>query len=176
MFLALLTLTGCTNLATIEVDFESTVTVEQGSILEQLVGSLGFGDFANMDVTSADELRNQGVAPGDINEVFLTAFTLEVTGPDAGDFAFLESLDVSVEAPGLDTKLVASSSAFGEGVKLVEMDLEPIDLTDYVVSESMTLFTDVTGRRPEVDTQVKAYVAMDVGVTAQGVRNQAQSE
>ncbi|MCB9741871.1 MAG: hypothetical protein H6741_23615 [Alphaproteobacteria bacterium] len=174
MLLALFALAGCTNLVTIEVDAESTTTIEQGSILENFIGAMGFGDFTNMDITASDELRNQGVEPGDINEVFLTAFDLSITGPESGDFAFLESLDVYVEAPGLESQLIASTSAFGEGVRQVAVDLEGVDLTDYVVSENMTLTTDVTGHRPEVTTDVKAYVALDVGVTAQGIRNQAR--
>ena len=47
------------------------------------------------------------------------------------------------------------------------------DLKDYILSEAMTLTTDVTANRPSEDTVIKATYLLDVGVTLQGVRNQA---
>ena len=53
----------------------------------------------------------------------------------------------------------------------VDFDVEPVDLTEYVVSESMTFTTEVTGRRPDVDTTVEARFDVAVGVTGQGACN-----
>ena len=56
---------------------------------------------------------------------------------------------------------------------MVQFNLSDVDLTEYLVSESMTLTTDVTGHQPEDDTTVVARVVLDVGVTLQGARNAA---
>ena len=169
-------LTGCSGkLATIEVDFRGTTTVEGGGLLSELVGALGFDEFAQMDLTDAQELKNQGVSPGDIQEVFLTAFEMTALSPDGADLSFLDEITVYVEAPDLEEQAVAWQDSFPEGEGKVIFNVEPVDLTAYVVSESMTLTTDVSGTLPEEDTEVEAYVVLDVGVTLQGAVSQSRS-
>ena len=56
------------------------------------------------------------------------------------------------------------------------VDLEDVDLTDYVVSQSLTIRTDVSGRRPEDETTVEARFALRVGVTSQGACNYLRRE
>ncbi len=163
---------GCQGkLLTIHVEDTADTTVSQGTLLEELIGELGFDAFLGMDVTSSEELQNQGGAPGDISEVQLDLFTLEATDPAGADLSFLDSVDLYVEAPGLDKVLIASADSFPEGEALVDFTLEDVDLTDYVVSESMTLTTDVTGHRPDDDTVVQAHFDLAVGVTGQGACN-----
>ena len=168
-------LSGCSGkLVTISVDFRDTTTVEGGGLLSELIGSLGFGDFVEMDITDAQELANQGVEPGDIQEVYLTTFTLTALSPSGADLSFLQALAVSVEAPNLETQRIAFSDQFPPGQAAVDFTTDDVDLTDYVVSESMTLMTDVTGSLPPDDTQVEAYVVLDVGVTLRGAVNQSK--
>jgi len=177
LLLTALAMTGCSGgLATITIEVEDTVTVEGGGLLSELVGTLGFDGFTQMNLIDAQELQNQGVSPGDIQEVFLSELTLSALSPDGADLSFIESLDVYVEAPDLPQVLVATQDSFPDGQDVVTFDLLGVDLTEYVVSESMTLTTDVTGNQPEDDTQVKAYVAIDVRVTAQGVINQTRKD
>jgi hypothetical protein len=167
---ALLAVTACGGaLLTLQVSESAETEVPQGTLLEQLVGELGFGDFLNLDLTESEELRNQGVAPGDIRDVFLVEFAL--TAVDGDDLSFLESMDVRVSAPGLPEVLIASADDF-DGKTEVLFDLEPVDLTEYVVSEAMDITTDVTGRRPDTDTTVRADFTVEVGVTGQGLCNQ----
>lgn len=167
---------ACTSsLATIQVEQSARTTVEAGTLLEDLLGDIGFEEFVSMDLTEASELQNQGVAPGDIQEVYLRELSLTVTSPDGGDLSFLDSMEVYVEGPDLPRQLVAWQDEFPEGQGLVEFELEGVDLTDYVVSESMTLSTEVSAHRPEETTEIKGYIAVDVGVTAQGACNQAKA-
>lgn len=170
-------LTGCSGgLATITVDVEDTVTVEGGGLLSELVGQLGFDGLTAMNLVDSQELQNQGVSPGDIQEVFLSELTFTALSPDGADLSFIESLDVLVSAPDLPQERVASQDRFPAGQPVVGMDLDSIDLTAYVVSESMTLTTDVTGNQPVDDTEVKAYVAVDIRVTARGIINQVRGD
>ena len=163
-------------LFTITIAEEDQVVVEQGTILEELLGDFGFGGFVSMNLIDSEELRNQGVAPGDVQDVRLVLFELEAVDPAGADLAFLEDLKVYVEAPGLPQVLLASASEFPEGQALVEFVVEDVDLTDYVVSENMTLTTDVTAMRPDVDTTVAARFEIDVGVTGQGACAQAKKD
>lgn len=162
------------SLFTIEVSDSATTTVEAGTILEDLLGDLGFEEFVSMDLTAAEELQNQGVSPGDIQEVYLTSFSLTAASPDGADLSFLDSMELWVEAPGLEPALIAWQDEFPEGEGTVVFELEGVDLTDYVVSQSMTLTTEVTAHRPDQDTEVRADFSLDVGVTSQGACNQAK--
>jgi hypothetical protein len=169
---ALLALACQGRLFTIRVRDEATTTVARGSVIEQIVGDMGFGDFLEMDLTQSQELRNQGVEPGDIASAELTRFTLRAAAPEGADLAFLQSMSLFVEGPGLPRALLARADAFPEGEPEVAFELTGADLTDYVVSRSMTFTTEVRGRRPSVDTQVAAAFEVRVGVTRQGACNQ----
>lgn len=170
-------LVGCGGgLFNIRISDEATTTVGKGTIVEDFVGNMGFSDFIQMDLTDAAELQNQGVEPGDISEVELEMFELEAVAPEGADLAFLSAITLSVEAPDLPDVVVASADDFPEGQALVPLTLEDVDLTEYVVSESMTFTTDVSGNRPAEDTDVTARFTVRVRVTGQGVRNQARSD
>ena len=161
-------------LTTIEIEEESSATIPEGTLLEDLLGNLGFDSFLDMDITQAEELQNQGVQDEDIHGVYLTQLELEVSSPAGGDFSFLESVNFYVEAPDLDRVHVASCTAFTDGGSLVSFDLMDVDLHDYVVSESMTLTSEVTGHRPDDETTVEARFALDIEVTVQGACNAIQ--
>jgi len=163
---------GCHgNLLKISVDQSAETVVDHGTVVENLVGDLGFSDFLDMDLTAASELQNQGVEPGDIQEVYLTSFQLEAVDPQDADLSFLSDMTISVEAPDLPSVVIAEAHDFPVGEPLVDFDLKDVDLTDYVVSQSMTFTTDVTGHRPDADTTVDATFSVSVGVTRQGACN-----
>lgn len=173
--LSLLAFASCDGtLVIIEVDQEAITTVEEGGLLEDLVGDLGLDDFLDMDITTSSELQNQGVEPGDISSVVLTLFELEVLSPEDGDLSFLDSVELYVEAPDLPEVRVASAFDFPVGEARVLFELDDVDLTDYVVSRSMTLSTDISGHRPDEATEVRAHFVLDVGVTTQGACNAVQ--
>lgn len=169
--MTLIALLGCTNLTTLSIEESAEATVEKGSILEDLLGDFGFSEFVTMDLTASEKMQNQGVGPGDIEDVNLIYFEMEAIGPDGADLSFIQSMDILVEAPGLEQRLMASADDFPEGQALVPFTIEDLDLTPYVVSQEMTISTDVTAHRPEVDTQVEARFQVDVRVTVQGIRN-----
>jgi hypothetical protein len=164
---------ACGKLFSITISDEVTTTVQKGTLLEDLTGDLGFGDLVAMDILDAQELQNQGVEPGDVQEVEMVQFDLEATAPEGADLSFLQELELYVEAPDLPRELVASSDDFPEGQALVQLDLTGVDLTPYVVSRSMTLVTEIRGSRPSEDTEVTAIWALRVGVTGQGACNEA---
>lgn len=173
MLFPLVALTACDgNLFTIRIQDEATTTVEKGTVLEELVGDFGFGEFTAMDLTESAALQNQGVEPGDIKDVRLEYMQLEATSPSGADLAFFNSMDIFVEAPDLPRMLIATATDFPEGQALIEMTIEDADLTDYATSESMTFDVEVSASRPQVDTDVTSRFSVAVGVTGQGVRNQ----
>ncbi|MBL8618149.1 MAG: hypothetical protein JNM72_21230 [Deltaproteobacteria bacterium] len=166
---------GCSRLLTIEVEGQSSATIEGGTILEQLVGDLGFSSFLSMDITEEEELKNQGVEPGDLVRVELTALTLEVVEGDP-DLRFIESLLVSAEAPELPTIAVAGADDFPEGEALVALDVMGVDLVDYATSAKMTLRTEAEARRPDQTSRLVARYTLEVEATVRGAAKQAKGD
>lgn len=171
-----LALLACGSLLTIEIEESARTTVEAGTLLEELIGDLGFEELVSMDLTQAEELQNQGVAPGDIREVYLRSFTLTALSPEGADLSFLDDMTLTVEAPDLPPLLIAWQDSFPEGVPSVSFELEDVDLSAYVVSESMTILTDVSAHRPEEDTEIRADFALEVVATGQGACNAAKRD
>ena len=169
--MTLLLAVGCSRLTTLHIEESAQTTVEEGTLLEDLLGDFGFESFVTMDLTQSEEMKNQGAEPGDVRNVELVLFELEALDPDGADLSFIESMDILVQAPGLEERLLASADDFPEGQALVAFTLGEVDLTPYVVSQSMTITTDVTAHRPDQDTLVEARFQVDVGVTGQGIRN-----
>jgi hypothetical protein len=165
-------LLGCAELLTIEIEQTAVTVVESGTLLENLIGDLGFSGFVSMDLTDSEELANQGVEPGDITGAKLVLLQLTAADPADGDLSFLQSMSVNVEAPDVDAALVASQGSFPEGEAVVSFDLEDVDLTPYVVSQSLTIGTDVSAGRPSEDTTVEALLRVEIEASLQGARNQ----
>ena len=176
-WLSVLGLTACQSptLTTIQIDYTDSVVVEGSGLLGDLVTTLGFDGFADMNITDAEELANQGVEPGDVRDVRLATFELEAINPSDADLAFLSTMSVSAESDGLDTVEIATHSEFAAGVALAQFAIPDVDLTDYIVSESVTLTTDVSGELPAEDTTIEARVVIDVAVTLKGAINQAKA-
>ncbi|MAO82287.1 MAG: hypothetical protein VX405_11390 [Myxococcota bacterium] len=165
----MLGLIGCGGLDTFPIEVTSESQVEGGSLIEQWVGDLGFGGFLNLDISSHESLANQGIKPEQIDSVRLTEMRLEITSPDAQDFTFIESLEFLAEAPELEQKLVAFGGPFTEGESIIILDRTDLELAPYATAETMSITTNVTGRRPPQDTTIKAFLRLDVDVNVTGL-------
>ena len=172
--LLLFPLLGCDgSLIHIEVDGSAQTTVEAGTLLEELLVDFGFGEFVEMDLTTAQELQDQGVEPGDIVSATMTGFEMEAVQGQA-DLSFLDRLTLTATAPGLAPVELATCDGFPEGQAVVPFTLAGADFAEHLVSKEMSLVVDVSGRRPAEDTTVEARYLVDVGVTAQGVAKAAE--
>jgi len=167
----LLALACQATLLRIDIDESAQTVIPRGTVLEQLLVDFGFEDFVALDLTQAEELQNQGVSPGDIRDARLTAFTLTALAPAGADLDFLDALSVWVEAPDLPRVRIASLDPFPADTPSVDLQLDDVDLTPYLVSAAMTLTTEASGRRPDADTTLDATFALRVGVTGQGACN-----
>lgn len=168
----ILLLLGCGKLLTVELDGTSTTAVDGGNLLQDLVGDLGFDEFARMDITEAEELANQGVEPGDLESVQLVAFDLEIVEGDP-DLSFIDTLSVWVESPDLPPAELARQDAFPAGQSQVALELLGVDLVDYAVSQSMTLTTEVSASSPDEDSVIEARYVLRVEATLRDAARQA---
>ncbi|MCA9717824.1 MAG: hypothetical protein H6713_00850 [Myxococcales bacterium] len=163
-------------LTTIELERSALAEVPAATLVETLIGDLGLSEFSMLDITTAEEIQNQGAEPGDIKDVTLGAFTLSTTSPEGADLSFIDSIEVYVASEGLERRRVAHRDAFPEGQSSVELELDEVDLTDYAVSAAMTFELEAGGQRPEDATGLRADVVVLVGVTVQGACKAAQRD
>lgn len=158
-------------LLTVRIEQEGSTLVEGAGVIGGILSALTLGGFDDLSVNIEQELANQGVAPGDIDTVYVVELTLST--PDGADLAFLDTLDIYVESPGIDKVRIAHQDDFPEGVTTVEMAIDGVDLTEFVVAESMTITTEASGSLPEDDTTIDVFMAIDVTATVSGAINQA---
>lgn len=175
---AVVLLLACSGqIASINLSESAEATIEGQSALggiTDLVGSLGFSGFTEMDIAQSSELKNQGVQPGDIETAVVTRFVLEVVDPSDADLSFISTLEIWVDAPDLDPVMVASQTDFPSGVSSVDFILEEVDLVDYVVSDSLSITTEASGSIPSDTVTIRATADFEIGVTAQGACNAAK--
>lgn len=163
---------GCQGaLFTFDVAESETVVIERGTVLETVLSDLGV-DFLDADLQVSQELANQGVEPGDVDGVYFRELVLTVRAPAGGDLSFVDRLEFFVSGDGLPTQRVAWADRFEPGQGVVALNLEDVDLTDYVVAESMDIVTEVAGQRPDEDTTIEASYVIEIGATGQGACNQ----
>lgn len=155
---------------TFKVQESGETVVEQGTVLEQLVGGLGFADFVQFDIAQTEEFQNQGAKKSQIDSIYLTLLRLEITDPPSGqDLTFVESVEFYVEAEGLDRVRVASGGPFEAGQTVTDLDLDGVDLAPYATAPSMDITTEVTGHRPANDTTIEGTIELLVDVNVGGV-------
>ncbi len=162
-------LAGC-GLDTIEIEVEGGTTIAGqpfGTVLP--LSTLGpLAGLADIDFTSSKEFENGGYDADDIDSVRLVKLTMEVTEPQPpdGTFDFLESVTFFVEAEGEERKPIASKDPVEDGQRIVELDVQDVELKPYATAKAMTLTTEATGQAPRFDTtiRVKATFEVDVAV------------
>jgi hypothetical protein len=169
-----LALLACSDPLSIKVEQTGSGEVEGAGAIGGLLGAFNLGGFDDLDVSIDQQLANQGVAKGDVSSVRLDQLTLST--PDGDDLSFISSIDVFIESPGVDKTRIAHLDDFPEGQKSVDLELDDVDLVDYVVADSLTISTEASGSAPENDTEIDAYIALDVEATAQGACNAAQQQ
>ena len=153
---------GCSSLPmTFDVTQRAETTIQKGTVLEQIVGSLGFGQFTNLDLSQSQEFKSNNVQKRHVANGRVKVLQLRITAPEGQDFDFLESISFFVEAPGLERKRIAHRQV-PRDARSFQCKVDDVDLAPYVRAESMTVTTDVRGRRPESDTTIDAKLVLTV--------------
>lgn len=159
----------CGGLDTFELTERSRTIVPAGTLIDQLVGDLGFGDFLALDLTENRELANQGVERHEIDSVMIGAIDLEIAGPEGADFTFLDDIEFYVQAEDLPRVRIARGGPFPQGADSVSLDIDAVELAPYAAASSMDITTEARGRPPRSETTIDAVVTLLVDVNVDGV-------
>ena len=124
-------------------------------------GEIDFGEFTNEEDITSD----------DIAGAWVTSVVVEVVQPEGGDLSFADRVEVYIDAPGLERRLLASQDRFPAGESRVALHPADVDLEPYVLADSIGFTAVIEGEPPEDDMLIEATARLDVRVTAEGACN-----
>ena len=165
MTLLSLLLIGCDSfsLYDYELDGSSAVTVAGTPVGMPLSGPVGGIEMGESDID---------LESGDLADARFTEITVHGVGADS-DLSFLDSLTISVAAPGLPQEVVAVSTEAFEGNGPFALELMDVDLVPYLETGAMSFPATAVGVTPESDTELAISWTVTLGITAQGISKAA---
>lgn len=130
--------------------------------------SLAFDTFAQLDITKAGEVKEQGISRKQLASVKLRTLTLRIEAPTSGqDLSFFASLEVFAHVDGQPDVLLAHGQDFPAGILLIGLDVEDVELKNYfMASQGLTLITRASYQGgPSNDVVLRANPTFTVQTT-----------
>lgn len=157
---------GCDDLDNFDVPVSGAAIIPPATLLDELVGLVPFDGFD--EISFEREFANQGVTPDQVDSVRVSTFTLVIESPSDADFDFLDGISFFASAKGLPEVRIASADSIPAGARSIELTIDDVELKAYATASSMVVRGEVEGKRPDVETRVRADVVFDVDVTIPG--------
>lgn len=154
---------ACIPVVSFDVPLSAETTVEQASLFEEFL-SLGFGDFASIELSTTEEFQNNDVRREQVTAARLTSLTLSIARPQGANFDWLDEIAFSVEADDL-TQVDVANATIDDDTVVFSCDLEDVDLAPFVRAPTFAITTTTTARRPPQDTTVR--VDMNFAIAAE---------
>jgi hypothetical protein len=157
------------SLVSFQVDYALDEQTVEGNLLGGLLGSL-LGLPINLEVNLDEETRARDTGPA--QHVYLSELELSITptaesGGDSDDFGFLDSIEIYVESrqagSSLPRRRIAHRNPVPSGARTLSMQLEDVDLIDYV-NEGARLTASVDGHAPLDDVTFDGFLTLTVEV------------
>lgn len=151
---------ACNPTIDFQVPIEGQATIEGGGLVPGLLGAVGLGDLATLDLSNTQEFENNDVRKEQVVSTRLQRLTLTILSGDP-DFNFLDSLSFAVAAPELEKQRVASKVVPND-VATFDLDRDDIDIAAYVRADNIALSSEVEGSQPSADTTIQIELVFDV--------------
>jgi hypothetical protein len=163
---AMLACSGC-EVASIDVEREGYAVIPHDGTLE-LMGLDGFEAVLGQ-VEDTEDVRRE-----DVSDATLDQLVIEVLDPGQPDLSFITRIEVFAEAPDHERVRVAHGENFPVGVRVVQLEIDDVELRDYVAAQHVSLVASIDGKRPPRDVHVHAVAHLSVGVTLRGACHHAK--
>lgn len=160
---ALLAALGC-EVADFDVQKRGTATIPRDAMLDPIE----MMQLDGFELVLAEIEDTEDIGPEDISGAELRRLTLEVIDPAGGDLSFLDSIEIYAESPELERVRVAHRERLPKGEARVDLEIDDVDLHDYVAAPSVTLSAVVDGVAPPEDVRVRAIASLNIGATLRG--------
>lgn len=148
------------DLLTFYINQEETIVVESNFP----IGLVAL-DPVTVPTNSEETFKNNKTRAELVKDVTLNKLTLTIPEEEGADFDFLKSIEIYIEADGLDEVKVAYLEEVPTNVSSLELDLTNTKLDAYLKKDSYTIRTRAELRSP-VSQDISINAAMRFKVTA----------
>jgi hypothetical protein len=150
---------------TFDVPVSGETTVDSGGLIGELLGGLGFDDFAALDLEGTQEFKNEDVRKEQVTSAFVTSLNLSIQEPQGANFDWLNAIAFSASADDVDTEEVASAD-IPDGKSAVACEVAGVDVGPYIRADSFSITTEVEAVHPPQDTTVRVDVVFKISAEA----------
>jgi len=159
--------TGCETLSKLtqfDMNFNQSVTIPSSSLI-----NVPF-DLATpaISTNSASTFSGNNTNPDLVDKISLKKMKLTVTSPTTGDFGFLKSIDIYINAEGLkETKLAWLNDVPATAGSTLELNVSQANLKDFILKDKFSLrvaaTTDET-HNSDYDVDVSSVFLVDAKI------------
>ncbi|SFQ76062.1 hypothetical protein [Hymenobacter arizonensis] len=136
LFLALVGCKKIDKLLTFNVDVAQSVTIPGFFVGAQLPP-------VSVTTGSAESFRNNKTSREKVKDVYLSRMVLTVTNPSGSTFDFLEKIDIFINTPGANNKiLLANLQTVPRGTNVITLVPTTAKLDEYLKAEKYELTVD----------------------------------
>lgn len=114
-----------------DIDYTTNVTIPSTSVTVNVPA-----DFTSPDINtdSKNKFSSQKTVQSLVDEIKMTRFNLSVAN---GDLNFLKSLNIYLKTSGLGDILVATKTVIPQNVSSFSMDLQDVNIKDYIFNDKI---------------------------------------
>ncbi|MBC8073751.1 MAG: hypothetical protein IAG13_35855 [Deltaproteobacteria bacterium] len=160
---ALMTAVGC-EIADFDVERSGTATIPSRPDAEAITVM----ELDGFEIVLAEIEDTENIGPEDISGAELRRFTIEVLDPADAELSFVDGIEIYAEAPDLERVRIAHLDEVPRGAQRIELEVDGVDLHDYIIAPVVTLSAVVDGDAPETDVRVRAVAVLNIGATLRG--------
>ncbi|MFC4634290.1 hypothetical protein ACFO3O_10250 [Dokdonia ponticola] len=122
-----------------DLTYDTNIIIESSTVLDLPINIIS----PEVETNSEQEFDNNNTRVDLVESIKLRRLKMEIITPDEGDFNFLNEIRIFIRADGFEEILIASAITIPENnSKTLELDIENIELLDYVRQENYTLRTE----------------------------------
>jgi hypothetical protein len=121
-----------------DIDYTNTVTIPASSITVNVPANF---ESPEIPTESKEKFSSKKTLKDYVEEIKMTRFNLSV---DNGNLDFLKSLSIYIKASNQPDVLVATKTVIPQGVSSFAMDLEDLNIKEYIFNETIKFKVNVT--------------------------------
>ena len=130
-----------------DLPYDTSVNIEASVKLPIPAGQTISIPTPPITTNSEEQFEVNKTAKNLIEEIKLKELTLKVKTPEDGNFDFVNSIELFINAEGLEETKIASASDIQKGTNEINLTVEDVDLTPYITGNEIVFKVKmVTGK------------------------------
>lgn len=155
-----------------EVTLEDSATISGTQFQTGIPGALDYGNFGALTLETNKSFLDQGVSPDDVDAIFVKSVNVAGGNPEIDRLdVILESIELSVDASGVNKRTIATGSNFPAQTRSVDLSvMSEVNLKSYAVANDMSVGAVITIKTPPaLQTTIKTTITLLVDINLVGI-------